>query len=80
MGYGFDVTETLKNGEPLSMSSMSGEAVKFMEHSCMLETGLLSRLYLSERAKNEISLFLFELCEKVSHRPLRTIEFLKGLG
>jgi DNA repair protein RecO len=80
MGYGFDIREALKNGEPLSVACMSGEAVKFMEHSCMLEAGLLSRLHLSERAKNEISQFLFELCEKVSHRPLKTIEFLKGLG
>lgn len=79
IGYGFDVNEAKTKGEPLPMTGMSTETVMFMERSCMLEPELLSRLNLSARAKNEISRYLFELCEKVSHRPLRTIEFLKGL-
>ena len=80
IGYGIDVKEVLAKGEPLPMDGMSGESVRFMEQSCVLEPELLSRLHISARAKNEISLFLLELCEKVSHRPLKTIEFLKGLS
>jgi DNA repair protein RecO (recombination protein O) len=80
LGYGFNVKEALIKGEPLPMTGMSGEAVMFMERACMLDPELLSRLHVSARAKNEISQFLFELCEQVSHRPLKTIEFLKGLS
>ncbi len=82
IGYGLRPDSFAPAGmqEGLASSlSVGPEARSFMERAPGLTGEVLSRISLSARAKTEITLFLLDVCSRVTPRPLSTAVFLAKL-
>lgn len=80
LGYGLDPQEALARGRPLPLRPLSQETRMFLDKGLRMESDVLARIALTNRARIEIETYLLDLCDKITDRPLKTRAFLVRYG